>query len=60
MLLHLKKTVRNRLKIVGLRSQRPRIQLMLSNRQRFARLQWAADHRWTAAQWRNVLFTVES
>ena len=53
-------TAIRRLRQAGVRPRRPLKRLRLEERHRNARVQWATLHRWTPAQWRNVMFTDES
>lgn len=53
--------MRNRLRENGLRARRPYRGLVLKQRHRRQRLQWARTHlRWTQRDWQNVLFSDES
>ncbi len=55
------KTVRRRLKEVGLKARRPYKGAILTARHRQERLQWARAHRrWIRRQWSTVLFSDES
>lgn len=55
------RTVRRRLKEVGLKSYRPKKASKLQRRHRVARLAFAREHRnWNDDQWGQVLFTDES
>lgn len=54
-------TIRNRLHQGGLHARIPAIRIPLDHRQCQARLNWARQHsRWTANQWRHVVFSDES
>ena len=53
-------TAIRRLRQAGVRPRRPLKRLRLEERYRNAGVQWATLHRWTPAQWRNVIFTDES
>lgn len=54
-------TVRNRLREAGLRSRRPVVGPMLTQRHRTARLRWAnARLYWNRIRWQNVIFSDES
>ena len=55
------RTVRRRLLDKGLSARRPRHKPLLTKKMMAARLKWAKDHaKWTAAQWRKVIFSDES
>ena len=55
------RTVRQRIREVGLRCYRPKKGYILTDRHKAARLNWARAHlRWNHRQWRSVLFTDES
>jgi transposase len=54
------KTVRRRLHEHGIKSRRPIIKQVLTQRHKAARLQWSVAHQhWRLNQWRNVLFSDE-
>ena len=53
-------TARRRLRNAGIRARRPVKRLRLQHHHRLARLHWATAHRWTAQEWRNVMFSDES
>lgn len=55
------RTVRNRLFNAGLKAKTPRKKPYLSIMQRKRRVKWAKlHHRWTAEQWKQVIFSDES
>ena len=55
------RTVRRRIREVGLRCHRPKKGCILTNRHKAVRLNWAQAHlQWNRRQWGSVLFTDES